>query len=328
MVKTTTQNFAIPATAKGKRLDIVIAELTNLSRNQVRKLIAERQIFLDGKPIKKPGNMISSLNHEIVIHTLPEQRKRIIPEDIPLNIIYEDEYILAVNKKPGIVVHPGVGHKESTLIHALEAYREKHKLPQLRLLHRLDKDTSGVLLVSKAESSFAQFTELFEKRSLQKVYLAIAIGCPKKAKGYIDAPIDRSLHDRQKFAVSSSSQSRRALTAYQIIDFFEGASLWAVQIHTGRTHQIRVHISSIGHPILGDTVYSTEESLRMNSDLDVRRQMLHAYQVTFLHPVLKKEITITAPLPLDFKQLLGKLSNKKYKIPPLSFAGYDYHNQW
>ncbi|MBI4836472.1 MAG: RluA family pseudouridine synthase [Candidatus Abawacabacteria bacterium] len=328
MVKDSIQTFFIPETAKGKRIDIVIADLTGLSRNQIRKLIAERKVAIDGIVLKKPGSTISSIQKEVQIDTLPEERKRIIPENIPLTILFEDEHIIAINKKPGMVVHPGVGHKEGTLVNALEAYRTQHQLPELRLLHRLDKDTSGVLLVSKNEKSFAQFSQLFEKRALEKVYLSLNLGTPKELKGYIDAPIDRALHDRQKFAISASSQSRRALTAYQVIDFFGDISLWALSIHTGRTHQIRVHVSSIGHPILGDETYATDESLRKQNELAIKRQLLHAYRITFVHPITKKEIVIQAPMPYDFKQILGSLSNSKYKVPSFSFDQYAYHHQW
>lgn len=323
-----TQQFSLTSDHIGKRVDIVIAELTNLSRSQVRKLIADRKVKLNEKIVTKPGSLINKQHQYIVLDTIPTERNRIIAEDIPLQIIYEDEYILAVNKKPGIVVHPGAGHKDSTLLNALEAYREKHKLPQLRLLHRLDKDTSGILLVSKDEHSFGKFGDLFEKRQLEKIYIALAIGIPKKLKGYIDAPIERSPHDRQKFAVSESSSSRRALTAFQVIDFFGAYSLWTLRIHTGRTHQIRVHLSTIGHPIIGDEAYSSPASLHASLDLGVKRQLLHAYQMTFTHPVTKKKLTITAPLPFDFKQVLGKLSDTKYKLPAFNFADYDYHHQW
>lgn len=319
--------FSLSPEAKGKRLDVVIADITKLSRSQVRKLIAERLILLDGKIITKPGIIVTS-QVEVAIQSLPEERNRIIPEDIPLNIVYEDEYILAVNKKPGLVVHPGVGHKDSTLIHALESYREKHNLPPLRLLHRLDKDTSGILLVSKDDQSFTLFGKMFEQRNLQKVYLALVYQTPKQLKGYIDAPIERSALDRQKFSVSASSNSRRALTAYQVLDFFGNASLWALQIHTGRTHQIRVHTSSIGHPVLGDMTYGNDPSLRFSHELGIKRQLLHAYRITFHHPLLKKEIIIEAPLPYDFKQALGTLSNKKYKVPAFTFEDYEYHQDW
>ncbi len=319
--------LTIPAEAKGKRIDVVIADLTKLSRNQVRKLIADRVISLDGKTVTKPGVLIGNQS-TIAIQHLPEERNRVIPEDIPLNIIYEDDYILAVNKKPGLVVHPGVGHKDNTLINALEAYREKHNLPPLRLLHRLDKDTSGILLVSKDEQSFTKFGKMFEQRDLQKVYLALVYATPKKLKGYIDAPIERSGQDRQKFTISASSHSRRALTAYQVLDFFGDVSLWALQIHTGRTHQIRVHSSSIGHPVLGDMTYGNDNSLRLSLELGIKRQLLHAFRITFHHPFLNKQITIEAPLPYDFKQALGTISNKKYKVPSFTFNDFQYHQDW
>ncbi|OGC82404.1 MAG: hypothetical protein A2V81_02510 [Candidatus Abawacabacteria bacterium RBG_16_42_10] len=259
---------------------------------------------------------------------LPEKRSRIIPEEIPLQIIFEDQYVIAINKKPGIVVHPGVGHTESTMIHALEDYRLKNKLPEIRLLHRLDKDTSGILLVSKDESTYGEFSKMFEERKFDKVYLALVLGTPKSEKGYIDAPIARSTVDRQKFAVSMDHHSRRALTAYKTIDYFDEASLLAVKIHTGRTHQIRVHLESIKHPVLGDSTYGNEKSLQKSQELSIKRQMLHAYQMSFIHPVTKKQCTIKAPLPYDFKKVLSEITNTKYKIPSFTFSEYDYHHKW
>lgn len=323
------QTFAVDPKYYGQRIDIILAQLTKLSRSQVRKLIAERTVFCDGSIITKPGILLKTNTKIITIEAaLPEKKARIIPEDIPLQVIFEDEYIIAINKKPGIVVHPGVGHTDATLINALEDYREKHKLPPIRLLHRLDKDTSGVLLVSKDENSFALFTKMFEDRKLEKIYLALIWGTPKSDKGYIDAPIARSTIDRQKFAVSADYKSRRALTAYKTIDYFTDASLLAVKIHTGRTHQIRVHLSSIHHPILGDMTYGIESSLQKSSSLSIKRQMLHAYTMTFTHPVTKKLCKITAPLPYDFKKVLSEITNTKYKIPHFTFTEYDYHHKW
>ncbi len=324
-----TQTYAVDPKHHGQRIDIVLAGLTHLSRSQIRKLIAERIVFCDGSVITKPGVLLKDHTKIITIETaLPEKHIRIIAEDIPLQVIFEDEYIIAINKKPGIVVHPGVGHTESTLVHALEAYREKNKLPAIRLLHRLDKDTSGVLLVSKDEETFAVFAKMFEERKLDKIYLAIIWGTPKSDKGYIDAPIARSPNDRQKFAVSADYKSRRALTAYKVIDYFTEASLLAVKIHTGRTHQIRVHLSSIQHPVLGDMTYGDEKSLQKSSELSIKRQMLHAYTVSFNHPITKQLCKITAPLPYDFKKVLSHITNSKYKIPNFTFTEYDYHHQW
>lgn len=323
-----TTQFTLDSSHYGQRIDVVLATLTQLSRNQVRKLIAERAVLCDEKIVTKPGVILKQTNRTLTVSNMPEERNRILPEAIALDILFEDEHIIAINKKPGLVVHPGVGHHSGTLVHALADYQLKNNLGQLRLLHRLDKDTSGVILVSKSETSYSLFTDLFEKRALEKIYLALISHTPKVLKGYIDAPIDRAIHDRQKFAVSASHTSRQALTAYQVIDFFPQASLLAVRLHTGRTHQIRVHMHSIGHPIIGDETYNTDASRDITHELKAERQMLHAYQMSFIHPVTHKNIEITAPLPYDFRALLGTLSNSKYKIPAFSFADYDYHHQW
>jgi 23S rRNA pseudouridine1911/1915/1917 synthase len=320
--------FALTAEHWGKRIDVVLAMFTQLSRNQVRKLIAERAVSCDEKIITKPGTLVKTTNTTMVVDDVPAANKKIIAEDIILDVLYEDEHIIAINKKPGMVVHPGVGHSDGTLVHALASYQQKHNTQELRLLHRLDKDTSGLILVSKNEKTYHLFLAMFEERTLEKIYLAILAGTPKDQRGYVDAPIDRALHDRQKFAVSSSHASRQALTAYQIIDFFTATSLVAVRIHTGRTHQIRVHMQSIGHPIIGDLTYYTNASYELGAEVQAKRQMLHAYRVTFIHPVTTKPITIVAPPPFDFRQVLGALSGKKYKIPAFSFEDYDYHHQW
>ncbi len=327
MAMTPTQ-FTLESSHYGQRVDVVLATFTQLSRNQVRKLIADRAVLCDDRIVTKPGHVIKSINKTLSVTNIPEDRNRIIPEEIALEILFEDEHLIAVNKKPGLVVHPGVGHHSGTLVHALADYQQKNNLDQLRLLHRLDKDTSGVLLISKSESSYALFMDMFEKRQLEKVYLALIAGTPKTLKGYIDAPIDRATHDRQKFAVSASHTSRQALTAYQVIDFFGKTSLIAVRLHTGRTHQIRVHMHSIGHPIIGDETYHNDHSQEVSFELKAERQMLHAYQISFVHPVTKKPIEIIAPLPYDIRALLGGITNKKYKVPSFSFADYDYHRQW
>ncbi len=324
-----TQTFTVDPKHYGQRIDIVLTSLTGLSRSQIRKLIAERTVFCDGSVITKPGVLLKLNTKSISIETtLPEKRPHIVAEDIPLQIIFEDPYIIAINKKAGIVVHPGVGHTESTMIHALEDYRIKNKIPAIRLLHRLDKDTSGVLLVSKDEKTYAEFSKMFENRQFEKIYLALVYGTPKSEKGYIDAPIARSPIDRQKFAVSMDHSSRKALTAYKTVDYFSESSLLALKIHTGRTHQIRVHLSSILLPILGDMTYGTEKSLEKSHELFIKRQMLHAYTLSFVHPVTKVQCKIKAPLPYDFKKALSEITKTKYKIPAFTFSEYDYHHQW
>ncbi len=219
----------------------------------------------------------------------------LIAQDIPLEILYEDDELLAVNKQPGIVVHPDEsGHSSGTIVNAVLAHCGDsltgiggEKRPGI--VHRLDMDTSGVLVIAKTASMHARLSKAFQDREVHKLYLALVRGCPKTDKGRIDAPIRRDTKDRKKMAVNA--QGKRAVSEFEILERFDGVSLLAVKIETGRTHQIRVHLASIGHPVVGDTVYGDAElNHEFAVEHDLKRQFLHAYELEILNHKLKKHL--------------------------------------
>jgi len=225
------------------------------------------------------------------------------PEPIPLQIIYEDDYFLAVNKPAGMVVHPAPGHRSGTFVNALLYYcKQITCLDPLRpgIVHRLDKDTSGILLAAKTVEAHQKFIEKFSKREMEKLYLAICVGRPQS--GPLSAPIGRHPVHRKEMAVIPDG--KEAITDIQVAAFNDKLSLAILKPKTGRTHQLRVHLKHLGTPVLGDTTYGSE---RANNSFDTSRQLLHAYRLTFTHPITNAKITLCAPLPEDMKYWMNQL---------------------
>ena len=291
------------------------------SRSFIDKLINSKNIRVNNLPIKKSHLLKSGDEIEITIPKVEDSE--IIPENIPLAIVYDDKYLAIVNKPAGLTVHPAPGNASGTLVNAL-MFHFKENLSKgtdgLRpgIVHRLDKDTSGLLIVAKDNKTHSILSRMFQERMIKKYYKAIIVGIPGKPEGIIETYMDRSKSDRKKMSVSISG--KKAITSYKIEQYFNFFSLVQIELKTGRTHQIRVHFSYINCPILGDNTYSnlkrTLNSIPHNFQKKVKyllanhlkRQALHASKIHFNHPITNKEILIEIPLPDDMQYCLKWLN--------------------
>lgn len=308
--------FTVAAARSGFRLDAAVAaEVEPCSRSFAATLIRQGLITVDGLE-KKPGYVLRA--GETVSGTLPQpEAPDFRPEKIPLHILYEDAELVVIDKPPGMVVHPSPGHSGGTLVNAL-----MHHCPDLAgisgslrpgIVHRLDKDTSGVLVAAKNGMAMQHLAAQFKSRQVRKSYLALVYGVPESDFGMVDLPIGRHPADRKKMSVTTRAP-RSALTHWKVRESFAGAALLEVDIRTGRTHQIRVHCHAMGHPVIGDSVYCRRgEKKRLASTApcmvqsvkDIDRQMLHAWKLSFLHPKTGKTLTLEAPIPADMLALIA-----------------------
>ena len=285
---------------KGKRIDSFLNEvIEDATRSYIQKIIDGGYVEITGKKNTKSGNKLKGT--ETIVVNLPEDETLdLVPEDIPLEIIYEDSDIVIINKAPNMVVHPAHGNYNGTLVNAL-LYHIKdlstiNGVIRPGIVHRLDKDTSGVIVVAKHDEAHTTLSDMFKEKTLEKTYVCIAKGVFKDKSGRIETLIGRDPRDRKKMAVVTEN-GKIAISNYEVLDESKNYSLVKVRIETGRTHQIRVHMKSLNHPILGDATYG-------NSTDGIARQMLHAYRLKFTHPISKKEMVVTAPIPEDFKRAL------------------------
>lgn len=291
----------------GVRLDKAIADIdTDISRMTVQKLIEENKVLVNGKQEKasykvKNGDKIS-------LEIEPPKESKLKPEEIPLDVIYEDNDIIIINKAKGMVVHPGNGNPDGTLANAIMA-RCKESLSgiggEIRpgIVHRIDKDTSGIIIVAKNDKAHLNISEQIKEHKTTKTYLALVRGRVKENEATIDMPIARSKKDRKKMAVDK--EGKKAVTHFKVLKRYAENTLLELVIETGRTHQIRVHLSEIGYPIVGDYTYSNGKN-----KFGVEGQMLHAYKIKFKHPTTNKEVEFQAELPQYFKEILDKLDNE------------------
>ncbi|WP_457756371.1 RluA family pseudouridine synthase [Thermodesulfatator indicus] len=296
---------------EGKRLDVFLAEnISELTRSQAKKIIESGHVKIDGKVVSKPRHKIKAGDRIKVFVPAPKPLEIKPEEEVPFEILYEDKHLAVINKPPGVVVHPGAGHYEGTLVHGLLArLKDLSGIGgELRpgIVHRLDKDTSGLLVVAKDDKTHQALTQMFKDREIKKIYLALVHGVPRLSAGKIEKPIGRHPVNRQKMSVHAKT-GREALTFYRVRERFPKAALLEVEPKTGRTHQIRVHLASIGHPIVGDELYGGARPYGPKA----RRQMLHAYRLAFKHPVTGKELFFEAPLPEDFEEILSELRQVK-----------------
>lgn len=289
-----------PADQSG-RADKILAAKLGVSRTRLQNWLARGLITAGGRPLApgvspKPGDLI-------IAHPPPPAPDRVQPEHIPLDILHEDQDIIAINKPPGLVVHPGAGHPTGTLVAALL----HHCGPSLSgvgdvqrpgIVHRLDRDTSGVLIAAKNDAAHHALAAQFKSRTLHKTYLAFVHGCPAPPRGTWDGPIRRHPVQRQRMTVAPGG--RPARTDYRVRQTWPGITLLELDLLTGRTHQIRVHAAHAGHPILGDELYGR----RRSSTPQVPRQLLHAWKLEFHHPRTGKRLYLEAPIPQDFHHLL------------------------
>ena len=291
----------------GQRLDRYLAStLDGISRTWVQQLIAGGSVFVNGRPGKASYALrVGDAVQVSRISPPGSQSSNLRPLSYKLDIVYEDSDLLVVNKAAGMVVHPAPGHTADTLVNALLAYR-----PELRdvggeqrpgIIHRLDKDTSGLIIVAKNTRTLAALTEQMQRHEVVKRYLALVVGSMPLDQGSIDAPIGRDPRHRQQMAITAVG-SREARTHFRVLQRFpHGHSLLLLQLETGRTHQIRVHLKAIGHPIVGDPVYGPG---RKGQSLTLKRPFLHAYQLKFTHPTTNVVLELEAPLPADLQAVL------------------------
>ena len=286
------------------RLDKIIAnKYPDLSRTNIQRLIEEEKILVNDK-IQK-ASYKASVGDKITIEEVELKETSIKPENIPLDIIYEDEDIIVVNKPKGLVVHPANGNPDGTLVNAIMAIC-KDSLSgiggEIRpgIVHRLDKDTSGLIIIAKNDKAHINISEQIKNREVKKTYLALVRGVIKENEATINMPIARSTKDRKKMAVSKNGKN--AITHFKVLKRYNNYTFVEVRIETGRTHQIRVHMSQIGYPIVGDSVYSNGKN-----PFGVTGQMLHAAKLNFKHPITNKELNLEAPLPKYFLDVLNEL---------------------
>mgnify|MGYP000359710580 CR=1 FL=1 len=302
--------FTVPADAHGERVDVFLAQFTPVgpSRAYVQRLIARGLVQVNGRPTKASYRVAEGDTVWVGLPQ-PEQPQDLKPEAIPLDVVYEDDHIVVVNKPRGMPVHPGVGNPTGTLVNALLA-----RYPTLSgvagvmrpgIVHRLDKDTTGLLVVAKTNDAHLGLTRQLKERTIQRIYWAIVRGQPGADEGLVDAPIGRHPTDRLRMAVVAGG--RPAITRFRVLERFGDYSLLQVKLETGRTHQIRVHMAYIGHPIAGDPVYGAGRGSRARGELGLQAQALHARQLAFRHPVTGEPMQFVAPLPADMEQALERL---------------------
>jgi len=289
----------------GERLDAFLARsVENLSRSGAQKLLEEGCVLLRGKPGRKNDKLKAG---DVVEVTIPEPKEvDIAPKEMPLDILYEDEDVLVLNKPKGLVVHPAAGHQDDTLVNGL-LYAMGDSLSgingELRpgIVHRIDKDTSGLLAVAKNDLAHAMLASQLKDHSMARTYEAIVCGGFREDSGTVDAPIGRHPSDRKKMCVTQRG-SKNAVTHWEVVRRYRGYTHVRCRLETGRTHQIRVHMAHIGHPILGDTVYGHKKP-----ELGQDSQCLHAGILCFRHPRDGRPVIVHAPLPEYFQQVLEKL---------------------
>jgi len=294
------------ADTAGERLDVFIARLAGLTRARAQRLIETGHVAVAGHRARaslrlEPGQRVSG-------ETPPPADGAAAPEAIPLHVLFEDGDVLAVNKPAGMTVHPAPGHPSATLVNAILAHCADLSgiggVLRPGIVHRLDRDTSGVILVAKNDGAHQALARQLKERSVEKTYLALVEGTPKPAEGVIDAPIARDPRNRKRMAVLEGG--RAALTHYRLVERLPAVSLLEVRPKTGRTHQIRVHLAAIGHPIVGDHVYGKPSQTGRPAKL-VARQFLHAWRIVFTHPRTGERMEVEAPLAADLEAALHRL---------------------
>ena len=297
--------FEVGSQEAGQRLDRYLSDcVPEISRSYLQKLIREGRVLLDGKPAKAGTKLSEGMKIGL---TLPEAKEpEILPEDLPLDVLYEDRDVILINKPKGMVVHPSAGHYTGTLVNAL-LFHCQGELSGINgilrpgIVHRIDKDTTGVLIACKNDHAHGALAEQLKEHTITRRYRAIVCGNLKEDEGTVDAPIGRHPVERKKMAVVRAG-GKNAVTHYRVLERFGAYTYIECRLETGRTHQIRVHMASIGHPLLGDEVYG-----RGKNPFHLEGQTLHAMVLGFVHPSSSEYMEFEAPLPEYFEELLRKL---------------------
>ena len=299
------QRLTVSPEDAGVRIDKYLAEqLPDITRSYLQKLLKDGSVQMNGKPVKASTKTAAGA---LIALTIPEpEEPEILPENIPLDILYEDSDVILINKPKNMVVHPAAGHYTGTLVNAL-MYHCRGDLSGINgvlrpgIVHRIDKDTTGVLIVCKNDRAHNALAEQLKEHSITRKYRAIVCGNLKEDEGTVDAPLGRHPQDRKKMAIVRSG-GKRAVTHYRVLERFGNYTYIECRLETGRTHQIRVHMASLGHPLLGDEIYG-----RAKSPFKLEGQTLHAMVLGFIHPTTGEYMEFEAPLPEYFEKLLEKL---------------------
>jgi 23S rRNA pseudouridine1911/1915/1917 synthase len=298
----------------GWRLDRALAALVpTLSRERLKALIRSGAVESAGKLVRDPATKVRG--EEAIRVAVPEPRPaHNEAQDIPLRVAFEDEHLLIVDKPAGLVVHPAAGNLDGTLVNALlhhcgGSLSGIGGVARPGIVHRIDKDTSGLLVVAKTDVAHEALSRQFAAHSIDRRYLAIVSGTPKSAHGTIDAPLARSAANRKKIAIVQGSRGKRAATHWSRLEILKDAALVECRLETGRTHQVRVHMASIGHPLLGDPVYggSGKKHGKLLKELQFHRQALHAAELGFTHPVTRHRLSFSSAMPADMQELFNAL---------------------
>ncbi|MFN3944006.1 MAG: RluA family pseudouridine synthase [Allosphingosinicella sp.] len=306
----------VASDADGWRIDRALAAaLPTLSRERLKALISSGAVIGPaGGPVRDPATKAVGGGAYEVRVPAPEPAHN-IAQDIALDIVFEDEHLLVVDKPAGMVVHPAAGNPDGTLVNALLHHCAGRLsgiggVARPGIVHRIDKDTSGLLVVAKTDVAHEGLAAQFKRHSMHRLYLAIVAGIPNPPAGTVDAALARSAANRQKMAIVAEDRGKRAVTHYRLVQPLRDAAMVECRLETGRTHQVRVHMTSIGHPLLGDPVYGRGRLTHRNllNQLDFRRQALHAAELGFVHPVSKRNLSFKSALPSDIQELFGALT--------------------
>jgi 23S rRNA pseudouridine1911/1915/1917 synthase len=298
----------------GWRLDRALAAaVPTLSRERLKALIRSGAVEVQGQAVRDPATRVRGA--EALRVAVPEPRPaHNEPQDIPLTIVFEDEHLLVVDKPAGLVVHPAAGNLDGTLVNALlhhcgGSLSGIGGVARPGIVHRIDKDTSGLLVVAKSDVAHEGLARQFAAHSIDRRYLAIVSGVPKTAEGTVDAPLARSAANRKKIAIVEGRRGKRAVTHWRRLAVLRDAALVECRLETGRTHQVRVHMASIGHPLVGDPVYGRAGKThgKILKELQFHRQALHAAELGFTHPVTKHRLSFSSPMPADMQELFNAL---------------------
>lgn len=313
----TVEILIVPPSADGDRLDQFLAKTAaGLSRSQAKRFVEEGYVVVDGGAVLKVSRKLKS-GETVVLKRPPAAPAEALPEDIPLSVLYEDAHLLVLDKPAGLVVHPAPGHAAGTLVNAvLHHCRDLSGIGGVLrpgIVHRLDKDTSGALVVAKSDAAHAGLVARFKGREVGKTYLALVWGSPGADAGRIELPVGRHPQARRRMS-TRSRRGKPAATRWRVLERYGAVSLLEIALETGRTHQIRVHLSAIGHPVVGDPVYGGAGRVRDVADpvlrarlRAMRRQALHAARLDFIHPVTGRPLAVCAPLPTDMGALIAFL---------------------
>ena len=309
-----TIDVRLEAAHAGWRLDRALAvAVPTLSRERLKTLIRSGAVESGGKPVRDPATKVRGT--ESLSVAVPEpQPAHNVAQDIPLTIVFEDEHLLVVDKPAGLVVHPAAGNLDGTLVNALLHHCAGRLsgiggVARPGIVHRIDKDTSGLLVVAKTDVAHEGLAKQFAAHSIDRRYLAMVSGVPRASHGTVDAPLARSATNRKKIAIFEGKRGKRAVTHWKRLEVLKDAALVECRLETGRTHQVRVHMASLGHALLGDPVYgrSGKSHGKLLKELGFQRQALHAAELGFTHPVTGRRLSFSSPMPVDMQELFNAL---------------------